>query len=97
MGSLAVTSDPSRLESGIVGLGYPASKAALNMLTTQYAKALLAMRVNVVDPGYTGTDLNGHRGHQTVHESTDAIVAMAQIGPDGPTGSFTDRHGAVPW
>jgi NAD(P)-dependent dehydrogenase (short-subunit alcohol dehydrogenase family) len=97
MGSLGVTTDPSRLESSIVSLGYPASKAAVNMLTSQYAKALPGMRVNAVDPGYTATDLNGHSGHQTVHEGTDAIVAMATIGPDGPTGTFTDRHGAVPW
>jgi hypothetical protein len=43
------------------------------------------------------TDLNNSSGHQTVHEGTDAIVAMASIGPDGPTGTFTDRHGVVPW
>src|SRR3954447_4857163 len=97
MGSLAVTTDPERLESTIVGLAYPTSKAAVNMLTTQYAKALPGMRVNAVDPGYTGTDFNDNRGTQTVQEGTDAIVAMAQVGPDGPTGTFTDRHGAVPW
>jgi NAD(P)-dependent dehydrogenase (short-subunit alcohol dehydrogenase family) len=97
MGSLAVTSDPDRLESTIVGLAYPTSKSAVNMLTTQYAKALPGMRVNAVDPGYTGTDFNGNRGTQTVQEGTEAIVAMAQIGPDGPTGTFADRHGAVPW
>src|SRR4029079_6514490 len=39
MGSLAITSDPDRLESTIVSLQYPTSKAAVNMLTTQYAKA----------------------------------------------------------
>jgi NAD(P)-dependent dehydrogenase (short-subunit alcohol dehydrogenase family) len=97
MGSLGVTTDPSRFESTLVGLDYPASKSAVNMLTSMYAKALPAMRVNAVDPGYTATDLNGHRGSQTVHEGTDAIVAMAQIGPDGPTGTFVDRNGAVPW
>ena len=36
------------------------------MLTTQWAKAYPAMRVNAVDPGYTATDLNGHSGPQTV-------------------------------
>jgi NAD(P)-dependent dehydrogenase (short-subunit alcohol dehydrogenase family) len=97
MGSLAVTTDPERLESRIVGLAYPASKSAVNMLTTQYAKALPGMRVNAVDPGYTATDFNGRSGHQTVEEGTDAIVAMAQVGADGPTGTFVDRHGAVPW
>jgi NAD(P)-dependent dehydrogenase (short-subunit alcohol dehydrogenase family) len=97
MGSLAVTSDPSRLESTINSLSYPASKAAVNMLTTQYAKALPGMRVNAVDPGYTATDFNGHRGTQTVEEGAEAIVAMAQIDASGPTGTFVDRHGAVPW
>jgi hypothetical protein len=32
-----------------------------------------------------------------VEEGTDAIVAMATIGADGPTGTFVDRTGAVPW
>ncbi len=97
MGSLGVTTDPSRLESTLVGLGYPASKTAVNMLTSMYAKALPHMRVNCVDPGYTATDLNAHRGAQTVEEGAEIIVRMAEIGADGPTGAFVDRHGAVPW
>jgi NAD(P)-dependent dehydrogenase (short-subunit alcohol dehydrogenase family) len=97
MGSFGITSDPSRLESTIVALAYPSSKAAVTMLTTQYAKALPHVRVNAVDPGYTATDFNDHRGVQTVHEGTDAIVAMAQIDGSGPTGAFVDRHGTVPW
>ncbi|WCB94159.1 FabG-like 3-oxoacyl-(acyl-carrier-protein) reductase [Baekduia alba] len=97
MGSMTITSDPNRVEFGVVSLGYPSSKAAVNMLTTQYAKAYPAFRINAADPGYTATDLNGHQGHQTVTEGTDAIVALAQLGPGGPTGTFTDRSGAVPW
>jgi NAD(P)-dependent dehydrogenase (short-subunit alcohol dehydrogenase family) len=62
-----------------------------------YARFLPEIRVNVVDPGYTATDFNGHSGPQTVTEGTDAIVAMATIGADGPTGTFTDRHGDVGW
>jgi NAD(P)-dependent dehydrogenase (short-subunit alcohol dehydrogenase family) len=97
MGSFAVTSDPARVESTFVGLSYPASKSAVTMLTTQYAKAFPEFRVNAVDPGYTATDFNGRTGTQTVTEGTDAIVAMATIGANGPTGTFVDRHGAVPW
>ncbi|CAA9527392.1 MAG: Short-chain dehydrogenase/reductase SDR [uncultured Solirubrobacteraceae bacterium] len=93
MGSIASTTDPDRIESTIASLGYASSKAAVNMLTTQYAKALPGMRVNAVDPGYTATDFNGHSGPQTVEEGTDAMVEMAQVGPDGPTGTFTDRNG----
>src|SRR4051794_2278283 len=81
MGSLAVTTDPARLESTLVGLACPSSKAALNMLTSQYAKAYPRLRINAVDPGYTATDLNGHRGNQTVEEGAEVIVRMASIGP----------------
>jgi NAD(P)-dependent dehydrogenase (short-subunit alcohol dehydrogenase family) len=97
MGSIGLTSDADRLESTLVNFAYSPSKAAVNMLTTQQAKAFPGMRVNVVDPGYTGTDFNDNRGTQTVEEGTDAMVAMARIGPDGPTGTYTDRHGTVPW
>ncbi len=97
LGSQAVTHDESRIEFSIPALAYPSSKAALNMLTAQYAKNFPSIRVNMVDPGYTATDLNGNSGHQTVAEGVEAIVAMATIGPDGPTGTFTDRHGAVAW
>jgi NAD(P)-dependent dehydrogenase (short-subunit alcohol dehydrogenase family) len=97
MGSLAVTTDPDRLESTLVGLAYASSKAALNMLTSQYAKAYPRMRINAVDPGYTATDLNGHRGTQSVEEGAEIIVRMACVRPDGPTGAFVDAHGRVPW
>jgi NAD(P)-dependent dehydrogenase (short-subunit alcohol dehydrogenase family) len=97
MGSIGVTSDPRRVESQIVGLPYPSSKTALNMITSQYAKALPEFRINAADPGYTATDLNGHSGVQTVTEGSDAIVALCNVAPDGPTGGFFDRHGLVAW
>ncbi|MFO7281653.1 MAG: SDR family oxidoreductase [Thermoanaerobacterales bacterium] len=97
MGSFGITTDPDRLESGFVSLVYPSSKAALNMVTTMYAKALPDWKVNAVDPGYTATDLNGHSGHKTVEEGARIIVEMAAIGPDGPTGGFFDDTGRVPW
>ena len=87
--------DPERVESTISGLGYMTSKAAVIMLSLQYSKLLPAVRVNSIDPGYTATDLNGHNGTQTVTQGTDAIVAMATIGSDGPTGTFSDRSGVI--
>jgi NAD(P)-dependent dehydrogenase (short-subunit alcohol dehydrogenase family) len=97
LGSHVVTSDEDRVEFRVNSLDYCSSKAAVNMLTAQYAKGLTTMKVNAVDPGYTATDFNGHSGPQTITEGTDAIVALAQLGPDGPTGTYTDRHGVVPW
>ncbi|MFD7638796.1 short-chain dehydrogenase/reductase SDR, partial [Streptomyces sp. NPDC059873] len=76
---------------------YPASKAALNMITVQYAKAFPDMRINAVEPGYTATDLNGHSGTQTVEEGAEIIVRMARVRPDGPTGGYFDAAGPLPW
>ncbi len=97
MGSFTVTNDPRWFGLVPPQLGYPASKAALNMITSQYARALDGIQVNAVDPGYTATDLNGHAGFQTVTEGTDAIVRLATAGPDGPTGGFFDREGEARW
>ncbi|GAB2668296.1 SDR family oxidoreductase [Nocardia goodfellowii] len=97
MGSVATVTDPSWQDLLPPTLGYPATKAALNMLTTMYARGLRDIRINAVDPGYTATDLNGHNGFHTVAEGAEAIVELASIGPDGPTGGFFDRNGTVPW
>jgi len=97
MGSLTLTSDPERVESQIVSLVYPSSKAALNMVTSMYAKALPGWKVNAADPGYTATDLNGHRGTQPVEVGAGPIVELATLGPDGPTGAFLGVDGPVPW
>lgn len=95
MGDLAVTRDPARAESRVIAPAYTSSKAALTMLTTQYAKAFPGIRVNAADPGYTATDFNGHTGPQTVTEGTDAIVRLATEGPGHGSGRFVDRHGPV--
>jgi NAD(P)-dependent dehydrogenase (short-subunit alcohol dehydrogenase family) len=97
MGSITRTSSPDTLEHTIPSLVYSSSKAALNMVTTQYAKMLPDFRINAVDPGYTATDLNGHRGHKTVAEGARIIVDTATAEPGGPTGGFYDEDGVVPW
>jgi NAD(P)-dependent dehydrogenase (short-subunit alcohol dehydrogenase family) len=97
LGSLGVVTNPERMESTFPTVAYGTSKTAVVALTVQYAKALPDIRVNAVDPGYTATDLNRNSGTQNVTEGTDAMVRLATIWPDGPTGGFFDRHGTVPW
>ncbi|MFD6388957.1 SDR family NAD(P)-dependent oxidoreductase [Nocardia sp. NPDC060259] len=97
VGSIATITDPKWAGLLPPALGYPSTKAALNMLTVMYASELDGMKVNAVDPGYTATDLNGHSGFQTVTEGTDAVVAMATVDRDGPTGGFFDRTGTTSW
>ncbi|MEU4158035.1 SDR family NAD(P)-dependent oxidoreductase [Actinoplanes sp. NPDC026670] len=97
LGSQALTHDPNRIESSVVAPLYNASKAAVTMMTVQYAKAFPGIRFNAVDPGYTATDLNGHSGPQTVTEGTDAIVTCATEEPGAGTGRYLDRFGPLPW
>ena len=96
MGSFGMTQDPARIESQYALPLYCASKAAVTMLTTQYAKELKDVRVNAADPGQTATDFTGGLGH-SVAEGAESIVTLATIGPDGPTGQFIDRSGSLPW
>jgi NAD(P)-dependent dehydrogenase (short-subunit alcohol dehydrogenase family) len=97
LGSITLALDPNSISFQFPALAYGSAKAALNMITVQYAKAYPKMRINAVDPGYTATDLNGHQGPQTVAEGAEIIVHMAQVTPDGPTGGYFDRTGALPW
>lgn len=97
LGSMTLATDPASIASRYQLLAYSSAKAAVNMVTVQYAKAFPQLRVNSVDPGFTATDFNGHRGVQTVEEGARAIVRAALLGPGGPTGTFFDDSGAVPW
>ena len=96
MGSFSMTQDPARIESRYALPLYCASKAAVTMLTTQYAKELKDVKVNAADPGQTATDFSGGLGH-SVADGAESIVTLATIGPDGPTGQFIDRSGNLPW
>jgi NAD(P)-dependent dehydrogenase (short-subunit alcohol dehydrogenase family) len=80
-------------------LGYAASKAALNMLTVQLAYELrgTSIKINSVDPGYTATDLNQHLGTQSIPEGGAQIIRLALLPVDGPTGTFSNGQGIVPW
>jgi NAD(P)-dependent dehydrogenase (short-subunit alcohol dehydrogenase family) len=99
LGSLAQNSDPAYPYAFAKFLGYNASKAALNMLTVQLAWELrdTPIKVNSADPGYTATDLNGHRGTQTIPEGAAEAIRLALLPDDGPTGTYSDRNGIVPW
>jgi NAD(P)-dependent dehydrogenase (short-subunit alcohol dehydrogenase family) len=97
LASFAHVTDPDTPAYRYPGVAYPASKAAVNMLTVQYAKAFPAMRINAVEPGFTKTDLNGNTGVQSVEEGAEIIVRMAQVAPDGPTGGYFDVNGPLAW
>ncbi len=99
LASLTRTLDPGFEFRDLKLLAYSTSKTALNAVTVQFANELrdTAIKVNAADPGYTATDLNGHRGAQTVEQGARAAVQLATLGPDGPSGGFFNAEGPLPW
>jgi NAD(P)-dependent dehydrogenase (short-subunit alcohol dehydrogenase family) len=97
LGSMARMTTPGTPAFAYPGVAYPASKAAVNMVTVQYAKAFPGIRINAVEPGFTATDLNRFQGTQTVEQGAEIIVRMAQAGPNGPTGGYFDAEGPLAW
>jgi NAD(P)-dependent dehydrogenase (short-subunit alcohol dehydrogenase family) len=97
VGSFAATLEHDMFDWEVVPPIYAVSKTALTMLTLKYSRALPGILVNAADPGYTDTDLNDGQGTQTVTEGSDAIVRLATLPDDGPTGTFVNREGALAW
>jgi NAD(P)-dependent dehydrogenase (short-subunit alcohol dehydrogenase family) len=99
VGSLTRNSDPAYPYRSIFGPVYPASKTALNAITLAMAIELesTGIKVNAACPGYTKTHLNNYTGTRTVEEGAREPVRLALLGPDGPTGTFSNEEGPLPW
>jgi NAD(P)-dependent dehydrogenase (short-subunit alcohol dehydrogenase family) len=97
-GSLTLNSDPANHHRAMFGT-YSASKAAANAITVAFAAELESdgIKVNAACPGFTATDLNNFRGTRTVEQAAREPVRLALIGPDGPTGTFSNEDGPLPW
>jgi NAD(P)-dependent dehydrogenase (short-subunit alcohol dehydrogenase family) len=98
LGSFWAVTNPERRQFHFPSIIYGSSKAAVSMLTVQYAKALPAIKFNAVEPGFTATDLTPFSGAgQPVEEGAEVIVRMAMIGKDGPTGTFQEGGSELGW
>jgi NAD(P)-dependent dehydrogenase (short-subunit alcohol dehydrogenase family) len=97
-GSLTLNSDPTNHHRAMFGT-YSASKAAANAVTVAFAADLEAagIKVNSACPGFTSTDLNNFRGTRTVEQAAHEPVRLALIDADGPTGTFSNEDGPLPW
>lgn len=99
VGSLTLQSDPSNPVRTIQSVTYVPSKTALNAVTVAFANELqdTAIKVNAVCPGFTATDLNNFRGTRSVEEGAREAVRLALLDTDGPTGTFSNDDGIIPW
>jgi NAD(P)-dependent dehydrogenase (short-subunit alcohol dehydrogenase family) len=98
LGSFWAVTNPERRQFHFPSIIYGSSKAAVSMLTVQYAKALPDIKFNAVEPGFTATDLTPFSSAgQPVEKGAEVIVRMATIGKDGPTGTFHEGEGELGW
>jgi NAD(P)-dependent dehydrogenase (short-subunit alcohol dehydrogenase family) len=100
VGSLTANADPSSPYHARFGPIYPASKAALNAVTLAMMIELESsdIKVNLVSPAFTSTNLNGYAGTESVEDGSREVVRVALLGPDGPTGTFTRwENETIPW
>jgi NAD(P)-dependent dehydrogenase (short-subunit alcohol dehydrogenase family) len=99
-GSLTANADPAYPHHPMFGPVYPASKAALNAMTLAMMVELEStdIKINLVSPAFTKTNLNGYAGVESVEDGSREVVRVALLGPDGPTGTFTRwENTTIPW
>jgi NAD(P)-dependent dehydrogenase (short-subunit alcohol dehydrogenase family) len=98
LGSFWAVTNPERRQFHFPSVIYGASKAAVSMLTVQYAKSWPDIKFNAVEPGFTATDLTPFSSAgQPVEVGAEVIVRMATIGKDGPTGTFQENEDELAW
>ncbi|MBT2476870.1 SDR family oxidoreductase [Streptomyces sp. ISL-94] len=102
LGSLTTHSDPESYAYSPMFKSLPAysaSKSAVNSWTVHLAYELreTPIKVNAVHPGYTRTGMNDGAGDLDVTDGARTSVAMALLGDDGPTGTYTHSGETVPW
>lgn len=100
MGSLGLATDRSTMWYAIDYKTYDASKAALNMLALNYSRELegTGARVNVACPGLIKTNLTQyHKYGGQPEDGARRIVELATLGKDGPTETFSNSEGLIPW
>jgi NAD(P)-dependent dehydrogenase (short-subunit alcohol dehydrogenase family) len=98
LGSFWAVTNPERRQFHFPSIVYGASKAAVSMITVQYAKALPEIKFNAVEPGFTATELTPMSGAgQPVEQGAAVIVRMATIDATGPTGTFQEGDDGLAW
>ena len=100
VGSLTANADPDSPYHSMFGPVYPASKAAQNAITLAMMVELEStdIKVNLVSPAFTATNLNNFAGTESVEDGSREVVRVCLLGPDGPTGTFTRwENTPIPW
>jgi len=100
VGSLTMNSDPAYPYHKMFGPVYSASKTALNGMTLAMMIELenTPIKVRLVSPAFTKTNLNGYEGTESLEDGSREVVRVALLGPEDPNGTFTRWENVnIPW
>ena len=99
LGSLTLHADPKSPIAGSKALAYNASKTALNAFTIHLAAALkdTPIKVNSAHPGWVKTDMGGAGAPMEIADGAKTSVALALLGEDGPSGTYSHMGNTLPW
>ena len=98
-GSMTLKDNPSEFSRSYVGV-YQSSKTALNAVTQAFAIELEGtnVKINAACPGFTATAItNFAAGAGSVEDAAREPVRLALLDEDGPTGTFSNAAGSLPW
>ncbi|SCK18955.1 Short-chain dehydrogenase [Variovorax sp. HW608] len=98
-GSLTLKENPSSYSRSYVGV-YQTSKATLNAVTQAFAIELEGtnIKVNAACPGFTATDQTKFaEGAGSVEDAAREPVRLALLDANGPSGTFSNAQGPLPW
>jgi NAD(P)-dependent dehydrogenase (short-subunit alcohol dehydrogenase family) len=97
VGSVTWQADP-KIEVGPIMASYSPTKSYLNAVTVHYARQFAGtdILINAACPGLVATDFTGFQG-RPAQEAAATAIRLATLADGGPTGSFFNDDGVIPW
>ncbi|GAA4472495.1 SDR family oxidoreductase [Phytohabitans houttuyneae] len=97
VGSVTWQADPN-IEVGPIMAAYSPTKSYLNAVTVHYARQFAGtdILINAACPGLVATDFTGFQGRPP-QEAAASAIRLATLPDGGPTGSFFNDDGVIPW
>lgn len=99
-GSMTSWATPGSPTRAFKAPAYSVSKSAVNALCLQYAVTYeedKSWKINCCCPGYCATNLNKFSGSNSPETGADIICQLATLDSSGPSGTFQNSQGPIPW
>jgi NAD(P)-dependent dehydrogenase (short-subunit alcohol dehydrogenase family) len=99
LGSNTLHADPTSPIFNFKSFAYDGSKTALNAYSIHLAHELkdTPIKVNSAHPGWVKTDMGTDAAPMEIPDGARTSVALALLGPDGPSGQFIHLGKNLPW